>query len=163
MSREWICLAVLQTSVSIAVNSVSVAQPHIDASLHAGWLQESDTYGVGGSVHFATRSYVFEVVPSVKYYFAENDTTNSWSVEVDGRLNLPAVGRVRPYGAAGIVRLRHDDASEWLLNLAGGVHVRLWGDRVYPFAEAAYRPGDSDNEWRYRAGLRFILRADRSN
>ena len=72
------------------------AQPLIDASIHANWLQETDVYGIGGSDHFVFTRYALELVPSGAHYFAENDTTDSWSFGLDGRLNLPTLGAVWP-------------------------------------------------------------------
>ena len=130
----------------------------IDASLHTDWLQETDVYGIGGSAHFVFARYALELVPSGAHYFAENDTTESWSMGLDGRLNLPTLGAIRPFVGTGVIRLRQNDESEWLLNLSGGIYTRIRGDRIIPFIEGAYRPADSLNPWRFRSGLRFIMR-----
>jgi hypothetical protein len=148
-----ICLA------AVFVQPVSVrAQPALDASLHTAWLQESDVYGVGGAVHFVFSGYALEIVPYGGYYFADDDSTSSWSMGLDGRVNLPALGPLRPYGGAGVVRLRQQDDSKWFFNAAAGAYLRIRGDRVFPFVEAAHRPGDDLNPWRFQAGLRFIMR-----
>lgn len=130
----------------------------VDASIHANWLQETDVYGIGGSAHFVFARYALELVPSGAHYFADDDTTDSWSFGLDGRLNLPTLGAIRPFVGTGFVRLRQDDESEWLLNLSGGFYARIRGDRIIPFIEGAYRPADSLNPWRFRSGLRFIMR-----
>ena len=134
------------------------AQPLIDASIHANWLQETDVYGIGGSVHFVFARYALEFVPSGVQYFAGNDSTESWSIGLDGRINLPKLGALRPFVSTGFVRLRQNDKSQWLLNLSGGIYARFQGERVIPFIEGAFRPADSVNPWRFRSGLRFIIR-----
>jgi len=134
------------------------AQVLLDASVHTAWLQETDVYGTGGAIHFVFSEYALEIVPYSTQYFASDDTTTSWSIGLDGRLNLPALGPIRPYGAVGAVRLRQQDASEWFFSAAGGAYLRVRGDRIFPYVEAAHRPGDALNPWRFRAGLRFIMR-----
>lgn len=134
------------------------SQPLVDASVHADWLQGDDVYGMGGSAHFVFNRYALELVPSGAHYFAENDSTESWSLGLGGRFNLPTLGAIRPYVGTGFVRLRQNDGSEWLLNLSGGIYARVRGDRIVPFIEGAYRPADSLNPWRFRSGLRFVLR-----
>ena len=133
------------------------AQPSVDASLHADWLQESDVWGMGGAVHLVFAQYAVEFVPSGSYYFAADDSTESWAWGLDMRIHLPRLGPVRPFAGAGTVNLRRDNDPKWLLNLSGGVHLRIRGDRIIPFIEGAYRPSDSVNPWRFRSGLRFIL------
>lgn len=136
----------------------SRAQSLIDASIHASWLQETDVYGIGGSAHFVFALYALGFVPSGAHYFADDDTTKSWSIGLDGRLNLPTLGVIRPYVGTGLERQRLNDESEWLFNLSGGFYTRVRGDRIVPFIEGAYRPADSANPWRFRSGLRFIMR-----
>ena len=156
MSSRFLTLLLITFCYRVLVDVE--AQPLIDASLHANWLQETDVYGIGGFAHFVFARYALEFVPSGVQYFAENDTTESWSIGLDGRLNLPMLGALRPFVGTGFVRLRQNDKSEWLLNLSGGIHARIQGDRIIPFIEGAFRPADSVNPWRFRSGLRFIIR-----
>ena len=129
----------------------------LDASINANWFEESDVFGLGGSLHFVFADYALEFVPGAVYYFTEKDSSSFWSYSMVGRLNIPMRGGIRPYLGIGTVRQRRHEEWKWLLNLSGGINVRLLGDRIVPFLEAAYRPEDDFNQWRFRSGLRLIF------
>ena len=143
---------------SALVSSPGRAQMTIDFSLNANWLEKSDVWGAGAAFHFAFADYAFELVPSGAYYFASDDTTETWSVGLDGRANLFSIGFLRPYIGVGFLRMTQSDIRKTILNLTGGLHLRLGSDRTVPFIEAGYRTADSFDPWRFRAGLRLIFR-----
>ncbi len=143
---------------SVLASSPCEAQPAVDLSLSANWLEESDIWGGGAALHFAFADYAFELVPSGAYYVASEDTTDTWSVGLDARANLFSIGFLRPYAGVGVVRMTQSNMRDTILNLTGGLHIRLGSDRTVPFVEAGYRTADSFDPWRFRAGLRLILR-----
>lgn len=90
-------------------------------------------------------NYVLEIVPSGDYYYVQNDTTDTWSFGLDVRINLPALGGIRPYAGTGFVRQQQTGESGVLLNISGGIYFRVRGNRVIPFVEGAYRDADDLN------------------
>jgi hypothetical protein len=149
---------IIRTIIFFFIGSVLALAPckaelAIDISLNANYLEASDIWGGGAAFHFAFANYAFELVPSGAYYVASDDTTDTRSFGLEGRANLFSIGFLRPYMGVGFVRVTQSDINKTILNLMGGLHLRLGSDRTVPFIEAEYRTADSFDPWRFRAGL----------
>lgn len=136
----------------------SRAQRAFDFSVTANWLEQSNIHGLGGALHVALADYLIELVPSGVLYRTPDDSSDTWSAGLDGRINLIPVSIVRPYVGVGFLRMKQSGRSDTILNLSAGINIRLGKGRKIPFMEAAYRPDSSFDPWRYRAGIRLNLR-----
>lgn len=133
------------------------AQAQFDVALHGDQIIESTTYGVGATFLVPINEYAYDVALGGEYFFAANDTTEAWFVNMDAHTNLFVIRFIRPYTGLGLGYYHRDGRDRVGLNLKGGVYIHVW-DRVVPYVQYTYRTIPSIDPSHLQFGLRFLLR-----
>ncbi len=135
------------------------AQMFVDGSLFAQRFEKRPVYGPGGALHFAFYNYALELVASGGYYVTPDNSSESWDVRIDARINLPSLILLRPYVGGGFARSVTESVKTSTGVVMAGTYLGfLLGRRIHPFVEGEYRAAPVLGDFRFRAGLRFQFR-----
>ncbi len=133
------------------------ALAQFDLAIHGDQIIESSTYGVGASFMVPINEYAYDVTLGGEYYFAANDTTDAWSLNLDAHTNLFVIRFLRPYTGLGLGYFHRDGRDRVGLNVKGGVYIHVW-DRIVPYVQYTYRTIPSIDPSHLQFGFRFLLR-----
>ncbi|NNL47300.1 MAG: hypothetical protein HKO76_02940, partial [Acidimicrobiia bacterium] len=109
--------------VLITITQGAAAQ--IDASIHGDRMVESDMYGVGATLFIPVKGYQFDFALGSQYFFAKDDSTSAFGIDLDVHSNLFVIRFLRPYTGIGLGYLNRDGRDRVGLNLKGGVYVQF--------------------------------------
>ncbi len=145
-------------AIALSVAPAS-AQMFVDGALFAQRFEKRPVYGPGAALHFAFYNYALELVVSGGYYVTPENSSDSWDVRLDSRVNLPSLYLIRPYAGVGYARTVTENTKTSTGIVVAGTYLGfLLGRRIHPFLEGEYRAAAALGDFRFRAGLRFQFR-----
>jgi len=139
--------------VAVVLAGPAMAGP-IGFQANGGWYSESEKFFLGAGARLGVATVA--VIPNVEWLFVDNGST--YTVNVDGTLNVLPMGVASGYVGAGvgwmIVDLEgFDSNSDMAVNLLAGAAFNLTS--LKPFAQFKWVVLDADDPMVFSLGLRF--------
>ncbi len=113
-------------------------------------------YGVGATLFVPVGGYSYDFALGSQYFFAGDDSTSAFAVDLDVHSNLFVIRFLRPYTGIGLGYMNRDGRDRVGLNLKAGVYLHL-SDRIVPYFQYVYRTIPSFDKSYLQAGFRILL------